>query len=65
MSASSFSNNCASADREPGLWREFNNVSCVMPTSGTTMNIYGDAETADMHSAHEKVVRLAMPKSLN
>jgi len=31
----------------------------------TTMNIYGDAVTADMRSAHEKVVRLAMPKSLN
>jgi integrase len=28
----------------------------------TTMNLYGDAVTADMRSAHEKVVRLAMPK---
>ena len=31
----------------------------------TTMNIYGDALTDDMRSAHEKVVRLAMPKGLN
>jgi len=29
----------------------------------TTMNIYGDAVTADMRSAQEKVVRLAMPKA--
>jgi integrase len=29
----------------------------------TTMNIYGDAVTDDMRSAHEKVVRLAMPKN--
>jgi integrase len=28
----------------------------------TTMNIYGDAATADMREAHEKVVRLALPK---
>jgi integrase len=28
----------------------------------TTMNIYGDAVTEDMRSAHEKVVRLAMHK---
>jgi integrase len=27
----------------------------------TTMNIYGDAATADMRDAHEKVVRLALP----
>jgi len=26
----------------------------------TTMNIYGDAATADMREAHEKVVRLAL-----
>ena len=31
----------------------------------TTMNIYGDAVTEDMRSAHEKVVRLAIPKALN
>jgi hypothetical protein len=31
----------------------------------TTMNLYGDAVTDDMRSAHEKVVRLAMPKNLN
>jgi len=31
----------------------------------TTMNVYGDAATDDMRSAHEKVVRLAMSKSLN
>jgi hypothetical protein len=31
----------------------------------TTMNLYGDAATEDMWSAHEKVVRLAMPKALN
>ena len=28
----------------------------------TTMNIYGDAATADMREAHEKVVRLALPR---
>jgi len=28
----------------------------------TTMNIYGDAATADMRQAHEKVVRLALPQ---
>jgi len=28
----------------------------------TTMNIYGDAATADMRKAHEKVVRLALPQ---
>jgi len=28
----------------------------------TTMNIYGDAATADMREAHEKVVRLALPQ---
>jgi hypothetical protein len=28
----------------------------------TTMNIYGDAATADMRVAHEKVVRLALPQ---
>ena len=31
----------------------------------TTMNVYGDAATEEMRSAHEKVVRLAMPKGLN
>jgi len=31
----------------------------------TTMNVYGDAATEDMRCAHEKVVHLAMPKSLN
>jgi integrase len=31
----------------------------------TTMNVYGDAVSEDMRSAHEKVVRLAMPKGLN
>ena len=31
----------------------------------TTMNIYGDAVTEDMRLAHEKVVRLAIPKGLN
>jgi hypothetical protein len=31
----------------------------------TTMNIYGDAVTEDMRQAHEKVVKLAMPKGLN
>ena len=30
----------------------------------TTMNIYGDAATADMREAHEKVVRLALPGGL-
>jgi len=29
----------------------------------TTMNIYGDAATADMREAHEKVVRLAMTRA--
>jgi integrase len=29
----------------------------------TTMNIYGDAATADMRDAHEKVVRLALPQA--
>jgi integrase len=29
----------------------------------TTMNIYGDAATEEMRSAHEKVVRLAMPRA--
>ena len=29
----------------------------------TTMNIYGDAATADMRAAHEKVVRMALPKA--
>jgi len=28
----------------------------------TTMNIYGDAVTQDMRDAHEKVVRLALPR---
>jgi integrase len=28
----------------------------------TTMNVYGDATTADMRHAHEKVVRLALPQ---
>ena len=27
------------------------------------MNIYGDAATADMRNAHEKVVRLALPQA--
>jgi integrase len=31
----------------------------------TTLNIYGDAFTDDMRQAHEKVVKLAMPKMLN
>jgi integrase len=31
----------------------------------TTMNIYGDAITADMRRAQEKVAALALPKSLN
>ena len=31
----------------------------------TTMNIYADAVTTDMRSAHEKVLRLAMPNGLN
>jgi len=30
----------------------------------TTMNIYGDAQTEDMRSAHEKVVQRAMPKTM-
>jgi integrase len=30
---------------------------------GTTMNIYGDAATAEMAEAHGKVVRLALPQS--
>jgi hypothetical protein len=30
----------------------------------TTMNIYGDAPTEDMRSAHEKVVRRALPKTM-
>ena len=29
----------------------------------TTMNLYGDAATADMRHAHEKVVRLALPRA--
>ena len=29
----------------------------------TTMNIYGDAATADMWEAHEKGVRLALPRA--
>jgi integrase len=29
----------------------------------TTMNLYGDAATADMRNAHEKVVRLALPQA--
>jgi integrase len=29
----------------------------------TTMNIYGDAVTEDMRNAHEKVVRLALPRT--
>jgi integrase len=29
----------------------------------TTMNLYGDAATADMRQAHEKVVRLALPRA--
>jgi len=28
----------------------------------TTMNVYGDAATAEMAEAHGKVVRLAMPQ---
>ena len=28
----------------------------------TTMNIYGDADSADMRNAHEKVVHLAIPR---
>jgi integrase len=31
----------------------------------TTMNIYGDAATEDMRHAHEKVVKLAIPKGIN
>jgi integrase len=30
----------------------------------TTMNIYGDAPTEGMRNAHEKVVRLALPKTI-
>ncbi len=29
----------------------------------TTMNVYGDAATEDMRSAHEKVAKLAMPRA--
>jgi integrase len=29
----------------------------------TTMNIYGDATTADMREAHEKVVRMVLPQA--
>jgi integrase len=29
----------------------------------TTMNIYGDAVTSDMQNAHEKVVRLVLPRA--
>jgi len=29
----------------------------------TTMNIYGDAMTADMRQAHEKIVHLALPQA--
>lgn len=29
----------------------------------TTMNIYGDAATADMRDAHQKIVRLALPQA--
>jgi integrase len=29
----------------------------------TTMNIYGDAMTADMRQAHEKIVQMALPRS--
>jgi integrase len=29
----------------------------------TTMNIYGDADSADMRNAHEKVVHLAFPRA--
>jgi integrase len=29
----------------------------------TTMNIYGDADSADMRNAHEKVVHLAIPRA--
>ena len=31
----------------------------------TTVNIYGDAVSDDMRSAHEKIVRLAMSKGLS
>jgi hypothetical protein len=31
----------------------------------TTMNIYGDAMTADMRQAHEKIVHLALPARAN
>jgi integrase len=30
----------------------------------TTMNVYGDAPTKDMRNAHEKVVRIALPKAI-
>ena len=30
----------------------------------TTMNLYGEAFTEDMRNAHEKVVRLALPKTI-
>ncbi len=29
----------------------------------TTLNLYGDAFTTDMRTAHEKVVRMALPKN--
>lgn len=29
----------------------------------TTMNLYGDAVTDDMRDAHQKVVRLALPRA--
>jgi integrase len=28
----------------------------------TTMNVYGDAATADMRNAHEKVAKLVLPQ---
>jgi integrase len=31
----------------------------------TTMNLYGDAMTADMRQAHEKIVHLGLPQSVN
>lgn len=31
----------------------------------TTMNVYGEAVTADMQEAHRKIVRIALPKELN
>jgi integrase len=30
----------------------------------TTMNLYGEAFTEDMRDAHEKVVRLVLPKTI-